>query len=61
MGARRSVCHRRTAAGSATPDQMRGMLQSLLAERFKLALRRETRTLPVYELVVADGGSRSQQ
>ena len=43
-------------AGSATPDQMRGMLQSLLADRFKLTLRRETRRLPVYELVVADGG-----
>ena len=35
---------------------MRGMLQSLLADRFKLTLRRETRTMPVYELVVADGG-----
>ena len=45
-----------TAAGSTTTDQMRGMLQSLLAERFKLALRRETRTMPVYELVVANGG-----
>ena len=45
-----------TAAGNATPDQMRAMLQSLLADRFKLTLRRETRTLPVYELVVADGG-----
>jgi uncharacterized protein (TIGR03435 family) len=28
----------------------------LLADRFKLILRRETRTLPVYELVAADGG-----
>ena len=45
-----------TAAGNTTPDQMRGMLQSLLADRFKLALRRETRTMPVYELVVANGG-----
>jgi uncharacterized protein (TIGR03435 family) len=40
----------------ATSDQVRGMLQALLAERFKLTLRRETRILPVYELVVADGG-----
>lgn len=45
-----------TAAGNTTPDQMRGMLQSLLADRFKLALRRETRTMPVYELVVANDG-----
>jgi uncharacterized protein (TIGR03435 family) len=42
--------------GNTTPDQMRGMLQSLLADRFKLVLRRETRTVPVYELVVADEG-----
>ena len=44
------------AAVESTPDQMRAMLQSLLAERFKLTLRRERRILPVYELVVADGG-----
>ena len=44
------------SAGQATPDQIRGVLQSLLADRFKLALRRETRTMPVYELVVADEG-----
>lgn len=44
------------AAGSTTPDHMRGMLRSLLADRFKLAFRRDTKRLPVYELVVADGG-----
>lgn len=43
-------------AGATTPDQIRGMLQSLLAGRFKLMLRRETRTLPVYELVDAGRG-----
>lgn len=36
--------------------QLRLMLQSLLQERFKLALHRETRTLPVYELVIGKGG-----
>jgi len=32
------------------------MLQSLLEERFKLKLHRETRETPVYSLVVAKGG-----
>jgi uncharacterized protein (TIGR03435 family) len=36
--------------------QMPAMLQSLLVERFKLALHRETRTLPIYELVIAKSG-----
>jgi uncharacterized protein (TIGR03435 family) len=39
------------AEGSATFEQMRPMLQSLLADRFTLTLRRETRQLPVYELL----------
>ena len=44
------------ALGNATFEQMQPMLQSLLAERFKLALHREIRELPVYELVPAEGG-----
>ena len=32
------------------------MLQSLLADRFKLTLHRETKELPVYDLVAAKGG-----
>jgi uncharacterized protein (TIGR03435 family) len=32
--------------GDSTFEQMRPMLQSLLADRFKLTLRRETRELP---------------
>ena len=35
---------------------VRLMLQSFLAERFKLAFHWETRTLPVFALVVAPGG-----
>jgi uncharacterized protein (TIGR03435 family) len=44
-------------AGASVPvSQLRMMLQDLLATRFKLALHRETRMFPVYELVVAKGG-----
>ena len=35
------------------PDQMMLMLRRLLSERFKLALRKETREMPIYELVLA--------
>jgi uncharacterized protein (TIGR03435 family) len=44
------------AEGPATFEQMRPMLQSLLADRFKLTLRRETRQLPVYDLMAAKDG-----
>jgi uncharacterized protein (TIGR03435 family) len=44
------------AEGNATFEQMRPMLQSLLADRFKLTLRHETGELPIDELVVAKGG-----
>jgi len=44
--------------GAAAPsmDHVRLMLRSLLAERFHLKLRRESKRLPVYDLVVAKGG-----
>jgi uncharacterized protein (TIGR03435 family) len=44
------------AAEPATEDQLRLMLQPLLAERFKLTLHKETKELPAYSLVVAKGG-----
>ena len=37
-------------------QRRRQMVQSLLADRFKLTITRETKDLPVYELVVAKGG-----
>ncbi len=37
-------------------NQMLLMVQSLLADRFKLQVRHEKRELPVYALVVANGG-----
>jgi uncharacterized protein (TIGR03435 family) len=36
------------------------MWQTLLAERFKLAIRRETKDVPAYLLVVAKGGAKLQ-
>ena len=44
------------APGSPTKDQMRLMMQSLLAGRFKLAVHFEMRTEPVLALVIAKPG-----
>jgi uncharacterized protein (TIGR03435 family) len=44
------------AEGDVNFGKMRPMLQSLLADRFKLAFHRETIETSVYELVVAKGG-----
>jgi uncharacterized protein (TIGR03435 family) len=41
-----------------SPAQHRLMLQKLLADRFHLAVHIETKMLPVYDLVVASGGSK---
>ena len=43
---------------NATREQYQQMLQSLLVERFKLQIHRETRELPSYELVLAKASSR---
>ncbi len=47
--------------GDVTPDQLKPMIQALLAERFKLTLHRETKELPVYALVVAKNGPKLQE
>jgi len=49
------------AVGSPTRDQTRLMMQSLLAERFHLALHIETRPLPVYALVLDKPGKPGPQ
>jgi uncharacterized protein (TIGR03435 family) len=49
------------AEGNPAPAQTWLMLQSLLAERFKLAVHREVRQLPVYALVMAKDGQMGPQ
>jgi uncharacterized protein (TIGR03435 family) len=46
-----------TAQGNPTKDQMRLMMQSLLADRFKLSVHYETRQIPAFALVVDQSGS----
>jgi uncharacterized protein (TIGR03435 family) len=43
-------------AEGANDNQLRQMLQTLLADRFKLVVHRETKVMPVYALVVAKNG-----
>ncbi len=44
------------AAGAAPQSQLKLMLQTLLADRFKLSLHREKKELPVYGLTVGKNG-----
>jgi uncharacterized protein (TIGR03435 family) len=44
-------------ASGASLDQIPEMLQALLAERFKLTLRRDSREQSVYALIVGKGGA----
>jgi uncharacterized protein (TIGR03435 family) len=44
------------AEGNPSRDQMMGMLQSILEDRLKLKVHRETREVPVYDLTIAKGG-----
>ena len=46
------------AAGAKTTDQLFGMLQTLLADRFKLKVHTEKREVPIYALVVARNDGR---
>jgi uncharacterized protein (TIGR03435 family) len=47
--------------GSPTKDQIRLMVQSLLADRFKLAIHTETRQLPMYALLLDRPGKPGPQ
>lgn len=44
-----------------TQEQAARMMQTLLAERFKMSFHRETKQLPVFALVVAKGGSKMKE
>src|SRR5262249_14604017 len=45
-----------TAQGPATRKEMQMMLQSLLADRFKLKFHRESREISIYALIVGNSG-----
>jgi uncharacterized protein (TIGR03435 family) len=49
------------AAGPASESQLLLMLQTLLAERFKLVFHREPKEMPVYALVVAKNGPKIKE
>lgn len=51
----------RAANGNPTKDQMRLMMQSLLADRFKLEIHYQTRQLPVFALVLDKPGKLGTQ
>ncbi len=44
------------AAAAAPEDQLRAMMQTLLADRFKVALHRQTKEMQAYVLVVGKNG-----
>lgn len=48
-------------SSAARKQRIRRMLQTLLAERFHLRVHRETKSLPVYALVTAKGGTKLQR
>jgi len=47
-----------TAGREVSDHEQKKMLQSLLTERFRMTIRRETKELPVYALVVGKNGSK---
>lgn len=49
------------ADGQIPQEQVKLMLQNLLADRFKLVLRRESKEMPGYALVIAKGGSKLKE
>ena len=58
---RYDIIARAGSPGSPTNEQVRRMMQTLLAERFRLKVHGETREVPVYALVVGKNGSRLKE
>jgi uncharacterized protein (TIGR03435 family) len=50
-----------TMGPNTTEEQFRSMLQTLLEERFRVRLHRETQHRPGYELVIAQGGAKLKE
>jgi uncharacterized protein (TIGR03435 family) len=50
-----------TLAGGALQERNERMLQALLSNRFNLAVHRQTRMIPAYELVIAGDGSKLRE
>jgi uncharacterized protein (TIGR03435 family) len=48
----------RAESADATRDEIRAMLQRLLADRFKLLVHNETKEIAAYSLVLAKGGAK---
>jgi uncharacterized protein (TIGR03435 family) len=44
------------AAGEVPPERQRVMMQALLAQRFRMTVRRESKEMPAYVFTVAKGG-----
>lgn len=50
-----------TMPPETTKEQLRVMLQNLLAERFKLSIHRDTKELPMYSLIVGKNGPKLKE
>jgi uncharacterized protein (TIGR03435 family) len=61
QGGDRYLISARAPVDAPRSDQVRLMLQALLAERFNLKLRRESKDLPVYEVTVAKNGPKMKE
>jgi uncharacterized protein (TIGR03435 family) len=48
-------------ADALSMEQARGLLRTLLADRFQLKLHRDTKTFPIYELAVAKSGAKLKE